>query len=556
MSFFQTIVRSFSTDEGTNEGKNDKIEEKVFIHNAVENGNGTNKDIPGYCGTPTKSDFIKNTANERAKSAELYLNELNLNNAESNDNTVVGESRSLEDGEDSDLEEEGEESASTRELEEEFYVVDKYGFIIEDIDGATGTSGGSRTTRALISEKERKRRADLESSRSIKWVAMITDWQKYSKRQKKLLKRRIRKGVPDSVRGKVWNLVGGVDVSIASNPGRYDRIISLSESYVPNQDIRDTIERDINRTFPRHRMFKDKGEGQDKLRRVLRAYSLYDEEVGYCQGLGFITAMFLTYMPEEQAFWQVVSMMTGPTCNMRAMYEHGMPGAQKALYIGEKLIKKFFPKLTQHFARENCHISMYATQWFMCIFTNSFPFDLVTGVWDCFIAEGWKIVYRIILTFLRYSAPKLFKLGFEGIMFYFKRLPERIDGHTLIQQAFSFPLKQRHVDHYERKFHKLNPDIKERLDEEERRYKEAGGFGMGKGGCAPDTAEYKSPTFEGGMETEKDNLSDIDTVSAARRTSLAAPPYARIRPPAPNFIPPEYLTTQQQTSDSPSPFTA
>jgi hypothetical protein len=54
MSFFQTIVRSFSTDEGTNEGKNDKIEEKVFIHNAVENGNGTNKDIPGYCGTPTK----------------------------------------------------------------------------------------------------------------------------------------------------------------------------------------------------------------------------------------------------------------------------------------------------------------------------------------------------------------------------------------------------------------------------------------------------------------------------------------------------------------------
>lgn len=59
---------------------------------------------------------------------------------------------------------------------------------------------------------------------------------------------------------------------IAANPGRYDRIISLSETYVPNQDIRDTIERDINRTFPRHRMFKDKGEGQDKLRRVLRAY--------------------------------------------------------------------------------------------------------------------------------------------------------------------------------------------------------------------------------------------------------------------------------------------
>lgn len=215
--------------------------------------------------------------------------------------------------------------------------------------------------------------------------------------------------------------------------------------------------------------------------------------------MGFITAMFLTYMPEEQTFWQVVNMMTGPTCNMRTMYQQGMPGAQKALYVGEKLIKKFFPKLTQHFARENCHISMYATQWFMCIFTNSFPFDLVTGVWDCFLAEGWKIVYRIILTFLRYSAPRLFKLGFEGIMFYFKRLPERIDGHTLIQQAFSFPLKQRHVDHYERKFYKLNPDIKERLDEEERRYKEQGGFGMGKGGCY----EVKGKGNKKGKEEKK-----------------------------------------------------
>jgi len=168
-------------------------------------------------------------------------------------------------------------------------------------------------------------------------------------------------------------------------------------------------------------MFKNAGDGQDKLRRILRAYSLYDEEVGYCQGLGFITAMFLTYMPEEQTFWQVVGMMTEGPCKMRTMYEQGMPGAQRALYVGEKLIKKFFPKLTAHFNHQNCHISMYATQWFMCIFTNSFPFDLVTGVWDVFLKEGWKIVYRIILTFVKYSAPRLFKLDFEGIMFFFKR---------------------------------------------------------------------------------------------------------------------------------------
>jgi len=46
--------------------------------------------------------------------------------------------------------------------------------------------------------------------------------------------------------------------------------------------------------------------GIASLRRVLRAYSIYDCEVGYCQGMNFIAAMFLTYVSEEDAFWMMV----------------------------------------------------------------------------------------------------------------------------------------------------------------------------------------------------------------------------------------------------------
>jgi hypothetical protein len=46
--------------------------------------------------------------------------------------------------------------------------------------------------------------------------------------------------------------------------------------------------------------------GQAALRRVLRAYSYYDQEVGYCQGMNFIAGMFLTFMTEEEAFWLLV----------------------------------------------------------------------------------------------------------------------------------------------------------------------------------------------------------------------------------------------------------
>lgn len=46
--------------------------------------------------------------------------------------------------------------------------------------------------------------------------------------------------------------------------------------------------------------------GQAAMRRVLKAYSTYDRDVGYCQGMNFIAGMFLTLMTEEEAFWMLV----------------------------------------------------------------------------------------------------------------------------------------------------------------------------------------------------------------------------------------------------------
>lgn len=48
------------------------------------------------------------------------------------------------------------------------------------------------------------------------------------------------------------------------------------------QEINEVIMRDINRTFPEHPFFGSAG-GQNSLFRLLKAYSLQDVEVGYCQ---------------------------------------------------------------------------------------------------------------------------------------------------------------------------------------------------------------------------------------------------------------------------------
>ncbi len=44
--------------------------------------------------------------------------------------------------------------------------------------------------------------------------------------------------------------------------------------------------------------------------RVLRAYAVYDTEVGYCQGMNFLAALLLTWMPNEAtAFGGLVVLM-------------------------------------------------------------------------------------------------------------------------------------------------------------------------------------------------------------------------------------------------------
>jgi len=203
--------------------------------------------------------------------------------------------------------------------------------------------------------------------------------------------------------------------------------------------------------------------GQASLRRVLRAYSVYDAKVGYCQGMNFIAAMFLAITHkedgqdmreaimrhEEQAFWLLATVMNEEPFHCRELFGEGMSGAHQVLYVAEKLIAQFLPKLSKHLEKEGIHITMFATQWLLTLYTSSFPFELVARVWDCFLAEGWKIIYRVMLAILDDASPDLLKLHFEEILGYFRDLPSKVKGDTVFAKVFAIPLKHRHVEKYE-----------------------------------------------------------------------------------------------------------
>jgi hypothetical protein len=102
---------------------------------------------------------------------------------------------------------------------------------------------------------------------------------------------------------------------------------------------------------------------------------------------------------------------------------------------------------------QSIHITMYATQWLLTLYTSSFQFDLVTRVWDCFLAEGYKVVYRVMLALLQQSQATLLTLSFEDILAYFRDLPKRTVGNDVIEIALKIPLRRKHLMKYEKEYH-------------------------------------------------------------------------------------------------------
>ncbi|ESO09622.1 hypothetical protein HELRODRAFT_143678, partial [Helobdella robusta] len=173
--------------------------------------------------------------------------------------------------------------------------------------------------------------------------------------------------------------------------------------------------RDVSRTFPKHKLFADEGgQGQTRLFNVMKAYSLYDQEVGYCQGMAFVVALILTQMPEEEAFAVFVQMMG--KYKLRRMYIPGMSGVDLSLFQLENMIQDLNPRLHKHFQMHGMFASMYASSWFLSLFTITFSPSLASRVVDLFLVEGLDVILALCYSMLDVCSYELLTRDLEGMI--------------------------------------------------------------------------------------------------------------------------------------------
>ncbi|KTW28037.1 hypothetical protein T552_01899 [Pneumocystis carinii B80] len=156
----------------------------------------------------------------------------------------------------------------------------------------------------------------------------------------------------------------------------------------------------------------------ERLYRILKAYSLYDPEVGYTQGMAFLAGPLLLYMSDEEAFCMFVKLMKD--YDFRSFYVPGMPGLNLRLYQFERLMEDKLLAIYLHLRRQGVKASMYASQWFLTLFAYKFPINMVTRIFDVVIAEGIDSILKFAIALMKKNEEEIISLKFDQLLSFLK----------------------------------------------------------------------------------------------------------------------------------------
>ena len=453
----------FSSDEGDNKNEEDsEQEDKKIEENKSKKKNGF------------QSDSKSNKESKKNNENNIVNKDIDINdkdNDEQNKNIILKEdSKEMDEDEQKEKIENAlinsimNKEKITRERiqladdidfrnePEQIIFTDEYGFIQK-----TPNNKKIKSKNVKVENREKKKKSLTAkvllqvNARLEKWNYMIQNYQEFSTNKKNILKARTRKGIPDSLRGYVWQLFADKEKYYVK--GLYQ---SLEKEPV-NEDLEIVILKDLDRTFPLCQFFREKyGNGQRKLYKVLSAYSKYNKNVGYVQGMGFITGIFLIYMDEESSFYMMHCLMK--KYNLEGLYYDGFPDLKKKCYVFLNLQKRYINNIFNRFKEEGIMPTMYLTAWFISLYARTFEFETVLRIYDCFFLEGFKVIYRIALSILKLNENVFLKVKKGEVLPLIYTCTDNLEVEELFKVAFDFNMSRNYIDKLEKEYEKVKND--------------------------------------------------------------------------------------------------
>ncbi|KAF5902540.1 TBC1 domain family member 2B [Clarias magur] len=289
---------------------------------------------------------------------------------------------------------------------------------------------------------------DQEVSVGVKWENYLASIMNREMVRCPELKALIRNGVPHVHRSKVWSWCVGVHVKKirdCQKPDYYESLLCTARNK-PNPASKQ-IELDLLRTLPNNKHYASpSADGIQKLRNVLLAFAWRNPDIGYCQGLNRLAAIALLYLEQEEAFWCLIAIVE--VFMPRDYYTKTLLGSQVDQRVFKDLMSEKLPRLHAHFEQYKVDFSLITFNWFLVVFVDSVVSDILFKIWDAFLYEGPKIIFRFALALFKCKEEEFLKLQDTMAIFKYLRYFTRtiLDARKLMNMAFvdmnPFPLRQ------------------------------------------------------------------------------------------------------------------
>ncbi|XP_061223734.1 TBC1 domain family member 4 isoform X2 [Neopsephotus bourkii] len=277
----------------------------------------------------------------------------------------------------------------------------------------------------------------------------------------------LKEGVPKSRRGEIWQFLAVQHRVRHRLPNKQQPPdISYKELLKQLTAQQHAILVDLGRTFPTHPYFSAHlGAGQLSLFNLLKAYSLLDKEVGYCQGISFVAGVLLLHMSEEQAFEMLKFLMYD--LGFRKQYRPDMMSLQIQMYQLSRLLHDYHRDLYNHLEENEISPSLYAAPWFLTLFASQFPLGFVARVFDIIFLQGTEVIFKVALSLLSSQETSIMGCeSFENIVDFLKTtVPDMTQPQMekIITQVFEMDIsKQLHA--YEVEYHVLQDELQENVN--------------------------------------------------------------------------------------------
>ncbi|KAL3067011.1 hypothetical protein OYC64_016874 [Pagothenia borchgrevinki] len=272
----------------------------------------------------------------------------------------------------------------------------------------------------------------------------------------------VAQGVPRQHRGEIWKFLSEQYLLRQTVPSR------PPANHTPYKDLlkqlttqQHAILIDLGRTFPTHPYFQAQlGAGQLSLYNLLKAYSLLDPEVGYCQGLSFIAGVLLLHLGEEDAFYMLKFLMYD--VGLRKQYRPDMIILQIQMYQLSRLLHDYHRDLYSHLEQQEIGPSLYATPWFLTAFASHFPLGFVARVFDMLFLQGSEVIFKVAMSLLGSHKPLILQHeSLESIVDFIKTtLPNLglVQMEKTINQVCQMDVSKQ-LQAYEVEYHVLQDEL-------------------------------------------------------------------------------------------------